>query len=231
MQNALEGLHERLLRGGVAGRPAGRYIAELRDHFEDLRDEEQRAGRSAEEARSRAEQRLGDTDALAEAMIARAEFQAWGARAPAFVYVAAPAVILALATAFWLVALVGAVTWLKHAAYGPTGWEAWMRPLADGLAWVNNAALAVMLGWGLVVSAMRQRAPPAWPMLGLVVLAAAGAALQVQVTLPATGVPGEINWAPEAGYWARFALDLAVTATPLALLHLWRSGRALKPVN
>jgi hypothetical protein len=88
----------------------------------------------------------------------------------------------------------------------------------------------MVLGWGLAAHAIRQRAPLHWPLLGLVVLAAAGAALQVGITLPVGGARGEIELGSGpggspfglAGYWPRFAIDFAATATPYALFHFWR---------
>jgi hypothetical protein len=68
-------------------------------------------------------------------------------------------------------------------------------------------------------------------MLGLFVLAAVGAGLQVGVTLPVGGAPGEIELGSKlggsffSGYWARLALDFAATATPYALFHLWSTRR------
>ena len=227
-------LRERLLRAGIGAAQAGRYIAELKDHLDDLRAEEQRAGWSPNDADARAMRRLGYVDALAEAMIARREFRAWSARAPAAAYVVAPSVVLAAATALWLVLLVGACTWLRgHAAGVPAEWAAWMRPLADGAQWFSNTTLPMVLGWGLAAHAIRQRAPVQWPMLGLVVLAAAGAALQVGVTLPIGGAAGEIELGSGppgsafalSGFAGRFALNLAATAAPLALFHLWRAKR------
>jgi len=227
-------LRERLLRAGIGAAQAGRYIAELKDHLDDLRAEEQQAGWSPNDADARAMRRLGYVDALAEAMIARREFRAWSARAPAAVYVVAPSVILAVATALWLALLVGACTWLKgHAAWGPADWPTRIAPFADGAAWFNNTALSVVLGWGLAASAIRQRAPLKWPMLGLVVLAAAGAALQVGVTLPVGAARGEIELGSGpggspfglSGYGARFAFNFAATATPYVLARLWRTRR------
>lgn len=230
-------LRERLLRAGIGAAQAGRYITELKDHLDDLRAEEQRAGWSPNDADARAMRRLGYVDALAEAMIARRELRTWSARAPAAAYVIAPSVVLAAATALWLVILVGACTWLRgHPTWGPADWSARIRPFADGAAWFSNTTLSVLLGWGLAASAIRRRAPPMWPLLGLLVLAAVGAALQVGVTLPASGAPGEIELGSGpggspfglSGYWARFALDFAATATPYAVVHLWRAkGPAL----
>jgi hypothetical protein len=234
MRREFDPLRERLLRAGIGSAHAGRYIAELRDHLDDLVAEEQRAGRSARDAYSHAMQRLGDADALAESMIVRREFQAWSARAPVAAYVVAPPVILTLATAVWVVGLVAACTWLRHTTGEPSDLPAWTVPAADGAARFSNATLSVLLGWALAATAIRQRAPVLWPMLGLIALATLGAALQVDVTLPAGGAPGEINLRPEfsgsplglSGYWGRFVLDLAATATPFALLSLWRAAHA-----
>jgi len=233
MPKEFDRLRERLLRAGIGAAQAGRYIAELKDHLDDLAAEEQRAGWSPNDADARAMRRLGYVDALADAMIARRELRTWSARAPAAAYVVAPSIVLAAATALWLALLVGACTWLRHSAGGLEDWPGRIRPLADGAAWFSNTTLSILLGWGLAVSAIRQRAPLAWPMLGLLVLAAAGAALQVGVTLPVGGAPGEIELGSGpggsplglSGYWARFALNLAATAIPYALLNLWRSGR------
>ena len=227
-------LRERLLRAGIGGAQAERYIGELKDHLDDLRAEERQAGWSPNDVNSRAMKRLGYVEDLAEAMIARREFRAWGARAPIAAYVLTPPVILAITTGFWLAALVGACNWLRHGASGPADWAAWMRPLADGAVWFSNTTLSMVLGWGLAARAIRQRAPLKWPMLGLIVLAAVGAALQVDVTLPVGGAPGEIDLGSGpsgspfglAGYWGRFALNFAATATPYALFSLWRQALA-----
>lgn len=226
-------LRERLLRAGIGSAQAGRYIAELKDHLDDLRAEEQRAGWSPNDAEARAMRRLGYVDALAEAMIARRELRTWSSRAPAAAYVVAPSVVLAAATALWLALLVGACNWLRHSAGAPADWATWLRPLADGAQWFSNTTLSMVLGWGLAAHAIRQRAPLQWPMLGLVVLAAAGAALQVGITLPVGGAPGEIDLGSGpagsvfgmSGFGARFALNLVATAAPLALFHQWFTRR------
>src|SRR5678816_52574 len=106
MPKEFELLRERLLRAGIGAAQAGRYIAELKDHLDDLCAEELKAGWSPNDAQARAMRRLGYVDALAEAMIARRELRTWSARAPAAAYVVAPSVILAAATACWLAALV-----------------------------------------------------------------------------------------------------------------------------
>jgi hypothetical protein len=62
-----------------------------------------------------------------------------------------------------------------------------------------------------------------WPLVGLLLLAAVGAALQIQVTLPAGSAPGEIEVPPFvlSSYGGRFALDFILTAAPFVLIHRW----------
>ena len=61
-------------------RPARRYLAELRDHLDDLIAEERRAMSDPREAETRALSRLGSIEMLADAMIERREFQPGAAR-------------------------------------------------------------------------------------------------------------------------------------------------------
>lgn len=231
MSRAFEGLREQLLRGGVGPVRADRYVAELRDHLDDLVAEEREAGRSPADARAQALQRMGDTDALAAAMIARPELRSWPAKAPFLAYVVTPMALLALAIGAWLVTLVSGINWLRDRTGDRLDLAYWLGPWADGLAWFSNTMLALLLGWALAATALRQRAPAAWPVAGLVLLAAVGAALQVGVTLPRAGVPGEIELSANfnglnalglTSFWGRFAFDLAVTAIPYALARLWR---------
>ena len=98
MQASFDPLRRRLLEGGVRQRPARRYLAELKDHLDDLIAEERRAMSDPREAETRALSRLGSFDMLAEAMIERREFQTWGRKAPVAAYLIAPAVTLAAVT-------------------------------------------------------------------------------------------------------------------------------------
>src|ERR1019366_3953146 len=88
-------LRERLLRAGVAPRHVRRYLAELADHFADLRVEEQRSGRRPADAESAALARLGSMDDLARAMIEQRQFQSWCVRAPWAMFGLAPLLLLA----------------------------------------------------------------------------------------------------------------------------------------
>src|SRR5215469_12702550 len=92
MQASFDPLFRRLLEGGVQRRSARRYLAELKDHLDDLIAEERRAMSDPREAETRALSRLGSFDMLADAMIERREFQTWSHRAPAAAYLIAPTV-------------------------------------------------------------------------------------------------------------------------------------------
>jgi hypothetical protein len=113
MSAVFDPLHEQLLQGGVGRRHARRYVAELRDHLDDLVAEEIAAGHAPGEARERAMARLGDMEALAQAMTARSEFRAWTARAPAAAYVLAPPLALCLGVALAMCAIVLMVNMLR----------------------------------------------------------------------------------------------------------------------
>lgn len=235
MSAVFDPLHERLLQGGVGRRHARRYVAELRDHLDDLVAEEIAAGHASAEARERAMARLGDVDALAQAMTARGEFRAWSARAPAAAYVLAPPLALCLGIALAMCAVVLMVNLLRPEHSSAAGLPAWTPPLVAGVVGVVNAALAVLIGWGLALGAVRNRASALWPLLGFVVVAAVGAALQVDVVLPLAGAPGEVELSgfdgplfAAGGFGARFVADLLAIFAAYAALNVWRSERALR---
>ena len=236
MSAVFDPLHEELLRGGVGRRHARRYVAELRDHLDDLVAEEIAAGHAPVEARERAMARLGDVEALAQAMTTRSEFRAWTARAPAAAYVLAPPLALCLGVALAICAIVLMVNVLRPENSGAASLPAWTPPLVDAVVGLVNAALAVLIGWGLALGAVRNRASALWPLLGFVVLAAAGAALQVDVTLPLAGRPGEVELHSgfdeplfvSGGFGARFVVDLLAIFAAYAALNVWRSERTLR---
>jgi hypothetical protein len=231
MLASFDPLWQALLQGGVARRPARRYLAELQEHLDDLIAEERRTGIDEREARTRALQRLGDVEALAGAMIARKEFRSWGQRAPLATYVIAPPFILVACAAIAMVSIVIKASWLRHANGTPSDLPAWAHSLADGMVLFTNILLPVLLGWVLGATAIRQRSAPRWPMLGIAVLAATGAALQVAVTLPSATGHGEIAFAAGfntlsdwIAYAGRFSLNLALTLTPYIALDRWRAA-------
>lgn len=229
MLTSFDPLWERLLQGGVARRPARRYLAELQDHLDDLIAEERRAAADEADARSRALARLGSVDALAAAMIARPEARAWSRRAPVAAYLIAPAFAFAAGAALAMAGVVLTANWLRRASGGAADMPPWSLAMAADVVFFSNGVLAVLLGWFLGAMAIRQRSAPVWPVLGIVVLAAVGAAVQLQVTLPSAAGHGEIGFSPRAGFGGRLALNLALTLIPYAGLSLWRAARPRTP--
>jgi hypothetical protein len=229
---SFDGLWEALLQGGVARRPARRYLAELREHLDDLIAEERQAAADERDARVRALARLGSVDELAGAMSARREFRTWSAKAPVATWLIAPSLALAAGAALAMVGLVATATSLKHATGAPADLPAWMHGLAAGAVVFSNTLLPVLLGWALVVMAVRQRSPSRWPILGIVLLAAVGAAAQFNVTLPSATAHGEIGYSADfeslaewSSYAGRLVLNLALTLFPYVALSLWRTPR------
>src|SRR5215467_3796223 len=88
MSRLFDELRERLLRGGIAPRHVRRYIAELEDHLNELR--------AQEDTEAAALARLGTAEGLAKPMLDRREFRSWTARAPWAVFGLGPIVMLAL---------------------------------------------------------------------------------------------------------------------------------------
>ena len=181
-------LRERLLRAGVAPRHVRRYLAELADHFADLRAEEQSAGRGGAEAESAAIARLGTMDDLARAMTERPEFQAWCARAPWAAFGVAPVLLLA---ASWCVTLL--VLWLgwqrflpgEQTPFGRHSGHSALFALAN-VVFQGDQALyylaPILVGWGVALVAARQRVKAWWPIAGLVLIACVGGAAQVHAS-------------------------------------------------
>jgi len=228
-------LRERLLRAGVAPRHVRRYLAELTDHFADLRTEEEHAGRSRADAESAAILRLGGIDDLSKAMIEQRQFKSWSVRAPWATFGFVPPFLLAGA---WFVALF--ILW--------SGWKMFL-PGADTpfgghriykLAnWYFQAGKAlyysapILVGWGIGLIAARQRSKAIWPTIGLALIALMGGTAQVHASR--TAVPGGLGHIR-----MDFALGTSGHSIPDGLFHalvifslavlpylIWRLQRAL----
>ncbi len=222
MRASFDPLWRRLLDGGVRRRPARRYLAELKDHLDDLIAEERRAMSDPREAETRALSRLGSFEMLADAMIERREFQAWGRKAPVAAYLVAPAVALAAITALTVVAVVMTVKQAQGAA-GAGDLPGWVSEYATGMMFFSHAIAPVLLAWALGVVAFRNRSAPLWPACGIVALSALGGLVHPVLTLPTATTHGEVSISPDG--IAGFAILLAVAALPYATLVLWRAAR------
>lgn len=180
-------LREQLLRAGVAPRHVRKYLTELTDHLADLTAEEERSGRNHTEAASAALVRLGSDDELAEAMIARREFQAWSARAPWAVFGCGPVCLLAgaylLACIYlwilWQVLLPGADTPFGHASIGSMYG---FRNICIQAGKFYYIGTPILVGWWMGVIAARQRVKAVWLAIGLALIAWMGSTSQIQAS-------------------------------------------------
>jgi len=222
VQASFDPLWRRLLDGGVRRRPARRYLAELKDHLDDLIAEERRAMNDPRDAETRALSRLGSFEMLADAMIERREFQTWGRKAPVTAYLIAPTLGLAAATALSAAAVVMTVQQVRGAS-GGGALPGWLSEFATGMMFFSHAILPVLLAWALSFAAVRNRSAPLWPACGIVALAALGSIFHPILTLPTATTHGEVAISPDGG--AAFAVILGLAALPYAALLLWRAAR------
>jgi hypothetical protein len=226
---SFERLWKRLLAGGVAEGPARRYLAELKDHLDDLIAEERRAVSDPREAESRALSRLGSFEMLAEAMIERGEFQAWSRKAPFATYLLAPSAALAAVTALSVVGVVMTVKAVGDGAGAANPLPPWIHSLASSVVFFSHAMLPVLLAWALGVLAIRQRSLLLWPICGIVALIVLGDSVRVGLALPSPTSHGEVLISGHAwnspGELIAFGGQLTLALVPYASLLLWRAAR------
>jgi hypothetical protein len=166
----LDRLRERLLRAGVAPRHVQRYLRELREHYDDARSAELARGSSEAAAEHAAWERLGSEDSLAESVLARPELRSTGARFPALVFGAGPALM-------WLAIVVATATLLRLASSTlasdqvAAGAEPpWGLVAVHALWTLYVRGLPVILGVVALVMAARRRSRVRWPLAGAAVL-------------------------------------------------------------
>jgi len=177
-------LRERLLRAGVAPRHVRRYLDELADHLSDLRAEEERAGRSRDDAEAAALSRLGGMDALSKAMTERRQLQSWCARAPWAAFGLAP--LFLLAASYFLACF---ILWSGWNVFLPgrdtpfvqiDGWAVYYF----GLGRLLYYAAPVLVGWGIGLIAARQRLKAGWPCASFLLVALIGGMAHVHAVRP-----------------------------------------------
>jgi hypothetical protein len=180
-------LRERLLRAGVAPRHVRRYLSELSDHLSDLTAEEERAGRSKNDAEAAALARLGGVDDLAKAMIERRQLRSWSARAPWAVFTLGSLILLAGAYfvaciylwSLWQVFLSGVDTPFGHKNPGPI--YAFQNICFQAGKFYYIGA-PILVGWGMGFIAARQRVKAVWLAIGLALIAWMGSTAQIQAS-------------------------------------------------
>lgn len=180
MSKPFDELRERLLRDGIAPRRVRRYIAELKDHLDELRAEE-----SSEAA---ALARLGTAEALATPMLDRREFRSWTARAPWAAMVAGPPLaMIATGYALWF----GIVGLMIHTRPIDGVWPMSQQNLVHAATAFTALILPLMIGWAAAAIAIRQRLRPLWPLIGLALFAVISGTFGIEVVFAKT--PAELT--------------------------------------
>ena len=193
MAQPFDELGERLLRAGIAPRHVRRYLKELSDHLTDLKAEEELAGRGRRQAESAALARLGSVNELARAMIQQPRFRSWCARAPWAMFTVAPLLLLAAAYFFACLYL-----WCGWHVFLPAADSPFGAPAGSMYSFANVYFQAgkfyylvapLLVGWGIMLAAARQRLRARWPLLAAALIAGMGATAQIQASrsaLPAS---------------------------------------------
>jgi hypothetical protein len=212
-------------------------LSELADHYADLTEEEQQAGRNLIEARSAALVRLGKTENLAKAFLEQRQFQSWCARAPWVMFGFAPLICLGAA---YLVACL--YLWCGWKVFLPGADSPFGATAAPTYSFDNiyfqvgkfyYLSAPILVGWTIGIVAARQRLKAVWPTLGVVLIAWMGATARIQAGR--TAVPrglGHIsvdffNFGPTSQTISESMLSAFVIFTLAILPYLvWRLRRA-----
>lgn len=227
MRPEFDDLRERLLRGGVRPALARRYVAELSDHYEDLLETE------TPEAALR---RLGSSEPLAAAMLAQPGVRSWTARAPWATLTLAPLMALVAASVLPALLLFLAVRAFAadldygHAALPGT----WPYKVLDLLYAFNEHLLPILVGWGFVTLAWRQRAGVGWLCSGAALTALVGGGLFLMIDWN-VGYPANVRFGVGLQFapifttvWGRSlergVVNLLIILLPYAVLRCGRRG-------
>jgi hypothetical protein len=204
-----DNLAETLLRGGIAPRHVRRYLAELREHLQDLTQHQRKAGYHREDAAIRARALLGSDEELAAAMLEQKQFRSWAARAPWAVFIPLPPIIALLASRliFGSLAQIGGHYGFlaNHAPLPPL----WYQVLATDVTAVLNLFTMPLTAALFVALAARQRLKPIWPLAATLLL------LVLFIHSDATFAPSD----PEHGIVLGFAPIFENSAQDVMLEH------------
>lgn len=217
-QLKFETLRERLLRAGIAPRHVSRYLAELRDHFDDLVREEIADGKERSAAEAEARFRLGDESVLADTMLERQAMRSFTARHPWAIFVLGPIAMLIGVLAASLM-IEGTVLTLVSHFYSnpdhlpPPAWFIAVVHLWNSLpSIVAPVAIAALIGF----VGLRQRMSMKWVFLGAAIACILGGFQQL--TFTENGYHGELSL--DSGLWPPFPHDLIVSGLERAVVNL-----------
>ena len=216
-QPEFENLRQRLLREGIAPRHVNRYLAELRDHFDDLVREEIATGKERSCAEDDARSRLGDESVLAETMLQQPAMRSFVARYPWAAFVLGPiamsvgALALTLAVELAVLTHIGPIRNPNHLP--PPEWL-----LAGVGVWNSLPSIVapIAIAGLLCFVGLRQRMPMPWVYLGVAIACVLGAFQQL--TFSDNGYRGELDIA--SGFLPPFPRDLIVLGIKRAFANV-----------
>lgn len=201
----------KLLWRGFSAEYAQRATRELREHWEDLRDEWLKAGHSLPEAEARANDALGDVQDLPHELAARMRSNSWVGRHRIFGFFLLPLVGLIVWWTLFLYSMgwsSGALAWSHDSTLSQPDWEVLQR----SLKWCQWSA-AVVLPVGFAWLARRTGSGLGWGLLAAALFALHNGMHFARITPPGGSDPGfmmgytiRLNWF-ELNY-AGFALPL-----------------------
>lgn len=160
-------LRERLLRAGIAPRHVRRYLAELRDHLDDLVREEIAGGATPNAAEEAAQARIGSDDALTAVMLARPGLRSVTARFPWVVFGFGPVLMLALVVVAAILIEGGIVLWGPEIPRWSVDWASFSF---DALNWAVTYSAPLGIAALLVLVGVRQRSREAWIVTGAAIV-------------------------------------------------------------
>jgi hypothetical protein len=165
-----DNLQETLLNGGVAPRHVRRYLAELRDHLEDLTARQREAGYEGEDATARARALLGHDQELATAMLEQKQFRSWAARAPWAVFLLLPPLAAIAIGLIFIGSLL--VLGIYHGFLGMQSPPPpqWFQLLATDVVVITNLAMTPLAATWFAAIAARQRLNSVWPLAATALL-------------------------------------------------------------
>ena len=165
-----DNLAETLLRGGIAPRHVRRYLAELREHLQDLTEQQRKTEHDPKNAAIRARILLGSDEELAAAMLEQRQFRSWTARIPWAVFIPLPPLIALAASRliFGGLAQIGEHYGFlaNHAPLPPL----WYQVLATDITTILNLFMMPLTAVLFVALAARQRLNLIWPLVATLLL-------------------------------------------------------------
>lgn len=182
----------RLLDAGMSPRRVRRLVAELTDHFNDLRNELVATGSSSQEAETEAFARLA-TDAMVEDVLARPELRSWVRRWPWIAFTVVPIVMFAVLFVATLAALVFSIDFAVNSLGVDLGHSTVLRTFARALPVAVMWVLPIIAASACCALALSRRVPAIWATVSVLLISSIGALTNAQMEFPSAAPHGVVG--------------------------------------